>query len=305
MRVSQGGFVSILILLLATPALAADVSVSVDKVACLPIDANAIGWATVENNVPETSVRLYFRRLHEEVEDFYFVEMNPAGDGRYWGIFPHAEDEQLDRFNLRDEELLEQYRDADPADDEDYPWAWWWRAKEASTDRDPDGNLDADRIRERASVGKAEPRDWMTGLDDPTFQEWLEALENEPAEYFAAVYDVTGERIARSETDVTLVQDDCEVDLTPQQEGESENLTIGETANWQRGENAFHWLCDGVVSRIDPYDVLREDEHCRACVIAWWKRPGLIVSVPTVACVGLCGGIFDDDPGPPISPSAP
>ncbi len=305
MRLSKGGFVSVLIFLLAVPVFGAEISVTVDEVACLPIDNNGIGWATVENNIPETSVRFFFRRLHEEVEDFYYVEMNPMGEGRYWGIFPHPEDEQLDRFNLRDDELLQQFRDSDPGDDEDYLWAWWWRAKEASADRDPDDNLDTDRIREQASVGKSEPRHWLEQLDDPTFQEWLEALENEPAEFFAAVYDVEGRRIARSKTRVTLVQEKCDVELTPKQDGESENLTIGETANWQKGENVFHWLCDGIVSRLDPYDVLREDEQCRACVIAWWRRPGLIVALPTVACVGLCDGIFDDDPGLPISPSAP
>ena len=39
--------------------------------------------------------------------------------------------------------------------------------------------LDDDLIRERASLGKKLPRDWLAEMDDPTFQSWLEQLENE------------------------------------------------------------------------------------------------------------------------------
>ncbi len=302
-RVGLGVLVSLAIVGLTAPAVeaqgrdASKLKVSVDSLECLPIAENGIGWATVENNIADTTVRLYFRRLHEEVEDFYYMEMNPDGSGRYWGLFPEAEDERLERINLEDEELLEEFRDTDPDDDEDYLWAWWWRAKEASDDRDPNGNLNSDRIRERASVGKLEPRHWMGGLDDPTFQQWLQQLENEPTEYFAAVYDSQGRRVARSRTKVVEVKEECEVELDPRQEGESENLTVGETADWQRTENVFHWLCDGIVTRIDPYDVLRADDSCRGCVIAWWHQRGLLLAAPVACAGGFC------TPGEsPISP---
>jgi hypothetical protein len=293
-RVGLGVLVSLLVVLLASSVLgaqsaeAAGIEVTVEELGCLPIAENGIGWATVKNNISDTSVRLYLRRMHEEVEDFYFVEMNPAGEGRYWGIFPEAEDERLERINLEDDDLLEEFRDKDMDDDEDYLWAWWWQAKEASDDRDPNGNLDTQRIRERASVGKLEPRHWLTSLDDPTLQRWLQQLENEPTEFFAAVYDSEGRRVARSRTQVVEVKEECEVELTPQQEGESENLTVGETAGWQRGENVFHWLCDGIVTRVDPYDVLRADESCRGCVIAWWHQRGLILAAPVACAGGFC-----------------
>ncbi len=279
----------------AQPSLTAEA----EDVECLPVEDNGVGWARVVNNVPDTTVRLNFRRMHDAVEDLYYVGMNPAGQGRYWGVFPKAEDRELDRHDLIEtrEEIQEEYR-----------WAAWWREKETSEDRDPNDprdemELDDDLIRERASLGKKLPRDWLAEMDDPTFQSWLEQLENEPAEYFVSVHDAEGHQLARSPTRVTEVREDCRPDLTEQERGEAENLTVGETAHWQRDEQVFHWLCAGIVSRIDPINVLRGDGVCRACVIAWWKKKAVLLA--TAATVPAVGAVIIKDPEPTASPDAP
>ena len=244
------------ITLLASPAASAQaVSVAADDIECLPIEDNGVSWATVENNIPDTTVRLNFRRMNDAVEDLYYVLMHPAGQRRYWGVFPKAEDRALDRHDLIEtrEEIQDEYR-----------WAAWWREKERLENRDPNDphdaeELDDDLLRERASLGKKLPRDWLAEMDDPTFQSWLEQLENEPAEYYVSVHDANGQQLARSKTMVTEVRENCRVDLTPQERGEAENLTVGETAHWQRDEQVFHWLCEGIVTRIDPTNVLRGD----------------------------------------------
>ena len=217
----------------------AQISVEAEDIECLPIEDNGVGWARVTNNIADTTVRLNFRRMHDAVEDLYYVQMNPVGQGRYWGVFPKAEDRVLDRHDLIEtrEEIQEEYR-----------WALWWREKENSDHRDPNdpqdqAELDDDLLRERASLGKKLPREWLAEMDDPTFQSWLEQLENEPAEYYTSVHDAEGRQLARSPTRVTEVREDCRFDLTEQERGEAENLTVGETAAWQRDEQVFHWLC--------------------------------------------------------------
>ena len=145
-------------------SIAQEVSVAADQVACLPAGGNAVVWSTVKNNVPDTTVRLYFRRLNDVVEDLYFVEMHPAGGGRYWGVMPKAEKRKLDRHELgrrRDEAVDSQAQAA------------WWREKDSSDHRNPNKDLDDKEIKERASVGKSEARDWMVELDDADFEDWL------------------------------------------------------------------------------------------------------------------------------------
>ena len=39
-------------------------SVEAEDVECLPIANNGVAWTTVRNNVPDTTVRLNFRRMH-------------------------------------------------------------------------------------------------------------------------------------------------------------------------------------------------------------------------------------------------
>jgi len=293
-------FLPLVVLLAATAAHGQEVQVESEPVECVPIEGNAVAWAKVENLSSDAAVRLYFRRLHDVVEDLYYVEMHPAGQGRYWGVFPKAEDRELQRhaFEREREELREEQARREEAE-----WAAWWKAKELSDHRDPNEELDRDLIREKASLGRLEERHWMLEMDDDELEEWLDQLENEPAEYFTAVYDPEGQRLNRSETQVVEVRSDCEVELTPQQAGVAENLTVGETAVWQKDEEIFHWLCDGVVTRIDPLRILRADEVCRVCVIAWWKKPAVLAPAAAAAITGIV--VIDDDPPEIISEPEP
>jgi hypothetical protein len=177
------------------------------------------------------------------------------------------------------------------------PWAEWWRAKEGSNGRNPNGDLDTNEIQERASIGKNEPRTWMKTMDDAALQAWLDRQKAEPTEYLVALVDGSGKVLARSEMRLTEVRDDCRVSLTPQQQGFAKNLTVGETSAWQAEEDVFHWECTGVVTRKNASNVLRADENCRACVIAWWP-----VAAPAGAIALI--GITDDDPID-VSPSRP
>lgn len=233
------------------PAASGQPAVTADQVGCIPIGDNAVAWARVENNQPETEVRLYFRRLNDTVEDLYYMVMIADGGGRYWGVFPRPRDVEMDRHEITAE------REA---------WAKWWRAKDESQRRNPDGRLNDNLIRERASRGKTIERHWMYRLDDDQFQQWLERQQNEPTEYFVTVNDAEGRELARSETMVTEVHDDCRVELTREQRGVADNLVLGETAPWQVGEDPFHWMCSGVVTRVDTSGVLRADSRCRTCV---------------------------------------
>ncbi|MEE8277141.1 MAG: hypothetical protein V3R89_00250 [Thermoanaerobaculia bacterium] len=126
-------------------------------------------------------------------------------------------------------------------------------------------------------------RDWMEGKDRDWMEDWLERQENEAAEYFVAVHDATGTRLSRSETRLVEVRtrDDCPTDLTAQEFDRAENLTVGETTEIQAGRQVFHWLCDGIVSRIDSVGVLRADEFCRASGIG--LVPGVSPSAPPAA----------------------
>jgi hypothetical protein len=238
---------------------AQETSVTADRVQCVPAGANVAVHATVANNRPDTFTRLFFRRMNDVVEDLYYVAMYPEGDGRYWGVMPKAEKRKLDRHEI------ESRRAEGGADS---PEALWWREKEASDDRNPNKDLDPDEIRERASVGKNEQRDWMNTLGDQEFEQWLDTLEYEPVEYFAAVFGPAGNLLARSPMMIgeVLADSDCDVVLTPAQKGESQNLIVGETASWQRGKPVYHWLCDGVVARVNPEGIKRPDETCRTCV---------------------------------------
>jgi hypothetical protein len=239
---------------------AAELTVAADQVLCIPAHDNAVVTATVSGDRPGTTVRLYFRRLNDVVEDLYFVNMIPSGEeGRYWGVLPKPERRKPDRHEIaRQRQAI---ADANA-------WAAWWRVKEASDHRNPTRDLDDDKIRERASLGKLEGRDWMDQLDDAAFQEWLEDLEFEPTEYFVSVESPPGQAISQTPMMIAEVRQpsSCQVELSPEQRGEAANLVVGETASWQAGEPVFHWLCDGVVTRVGDNNIKRADESCRACV---------------------------------------
>lgn len=271
--------------------------VEVEELACLPVADNGVVRARVIDPIPDTEVRLYFRRLHHLVEDAYWIEMEPVGGGEYWATFPQPADEELERFTL-------EARRVETDQQRDHPFAAWWLVKDTSTDRDPNDDLDDDVIRERASQGRTLERDWMRSMSLEEVQDWLDEQRYEPAEYLVTVVDAQGRTLARSPLRAVSVTDDCPVDLTPQEEGFRNNLVIGETALWQQGEEPFHWLCDGIVSRVGVEDVLRADGVCRACVVAWWQRNELLI--PSLAAGGIViGDIIEGDDQPPVSPSQP
>lgn len=271
-------------------------TVTVEQLSCLPVGEHGVVRVQVENEVPGTEVRIYFRRLHVVVEDFYWIEMEPEGGGAYWAALPSPEDEVIQREELRGSRARDEERN--------YRWAAWWLAKDTSEDRDPNDDLDDDEIRERASIGKGYERDWMRSQDLEELQEWLTEQRYEPAEYFAAVVAPDGRPLARSAVRVTPVTGDCEVELSLEEKGFADNLVVGETAVWQKREGeVFHWLCDGIVSRVDFAGILRSDETCRACVIAWWKRKPILAGIAGVGAIG--GIVITDDDEPSPSPSEP
>lgn len=285
-------FAGILIAVAAVAAFAQETQVRVEPIACLPLEGNAPVHVTLEPDAAGAEVRVFFRRLSHEVEDFYYVVARPSGAGGYWAVLPDPEDRRLVKKELRGES--------------EYAWAKWWRAKETLDSRDPNPDLDSKVIRERASLGKLEKRTWMNAKDDPAFQRWLEQLQNEPAEIWVGAYDPYGKQLGRSELYIVEVkkEKECPVTLTPQQDGYASNLTVGETREWQAGEQPFHWECDGLVTRIDPAGILRADEACRACVVAWWRKPGVIIPAAILTTVGVIE-VLDDDEPKETSPSRP
>jgi hypothetical protein len=264
-------------------------TITLGELACLPSGENGVVTVRVDPPPPaEVEVRLYFRRMNLVVEDFYFTVMKASGAGTYWGIFPQPEPAEFPRKKLAS------------ASSDPNAWAKWWRAKEESDHRDPNSDLDSDLIAERASLGKRENRDWMETKDEAALESWFGQQRHEPAEYFVALHDPSGQETARSPQQVVPVRDDCTAALTPQQAGMAMNLTVGETSRWQVGKPVFHWECTGVIARVDSQRVLRGDEACRACVVGWW---------PLAAGAGVLGlvAVTDDDPDGPqeISPSRP
>lgn len=281
---------SLLAALLLVASGAGAQTITLGDLPCLPNGENAALTARIDPPpAAEIRVRLFFRRQNLEVEDFYFTEMVPIGGGNYWGIFPQPENSKFPSKKLKN-----------ASSDED-SWAKWWRAKESSDDRDPNPDLDDEVIAERASQGKREKRAWMATRDDEALQDFFEDQTTEPAEYFVALYDPYGRRLTATPMQVVPVRDDCRAALTPQQAGMAMNLTVGETSKWQIGEPVFHWECTGIVTRLDREGVLRPDEACRACVVAWWPIP------VGAATLGSIVAITEDDPGGPgeVSPSRP
>lgn len=123
---------------------------------------------------------------------------------------------------------------------------------------------------------------------------------NDHIEIYGAVVDATGKAVARSESQMVKVTSDCKVQLSEKERGVAENLTVGETSPKQQGKKVLAFLCDGVVTRINSAGVRRADEVCRACVIAWWQRKGVLIP----AAAGIVGIVVTDD-GPEPSPSRP
>jgi hypothetical protein len=74
--------------LLAATAIHAQ-TIDVEQLQCIPTGDNALVKATASNEPAGESPRLYFQwRGHGET---YWVELEPAGGGRYWGVLPRPE----------------------------------------------------------------------------------------------------------------------------------------------------------------------------------------------------------------------
>ena len=268
----KGKYLLILATLVVFAVPLAAQSISVDDLACVPLqphddDKNhALVTASATGLTHEDEVRLYFRRLNPDVEDFYYELMTSSGGGNYWGVLPDPEDHELG--------------ETDPQ---------WWRDHEAG---DPD----------RSRVGGDEERDWLSDGSDDDLQAWLEDQKSEPVEYFAAVYNASGTKTAESEMKISSVREDCRATLDDRQIGESENQTVGETAQWQNNQAVFHWECDHLVSRINYSGVKEPDAVCRACVVAvipFWIPT--TVAAAALAGVVLCvseTGVCEEDGSP-------
>lgn len=210
-----------LLLALGAASLAAQVpKIAAEQIECLPRGDNGVIHATVSPEAGGAANRLYFR--WDQDEDFYYVLMGAAGDGRYWGVPPKPDD------------------------------------------------------------------------------------KNHAVEYYVATVDPNEQVLAKSESLMAPVNDDCEVELTEQQRGVAENMTVGETTFDQVGEGIEGFLCAGVVSRINPRGVLRGDEKCRACVIAWWQQPAVMIPAAAAAVgTGIIIGKEEPKEASPVTPVAP
>jgi hypothetical protein len=126
---------------------------------------------------------------------------------------------------------------------------------------------------------------------------------NKEIEFYGVLLDGAGRELARSQILKSKVTSDCQVKLTPQQLGAAQNLTIGETSSKQLHNRVNGFLCDGIVTRVNPENIKRADETCRTCVVAWWLRKELLI--PVVGAAGLTGvtSVVSDQPEP--SPSRP
>jgi hypothetical protein len=266
---------ALLVIALAAAPLVAQ-TIEVDDLACVPLQPHSTDGSQENNHAVVTAsvtgadagseVRLYFRRLSPDVEDFYYTLMQPAGQGRYWGVLPDPEDHEITI--------------SDPGQ---------WSSHQAG---DPD----------RSRAGGEVERSWLTEGSSSDLAAWLADQTSEPVEYYGAIFNASGAQRARSDLKVASVREDCSVTLDPKQRGEAENQTIGETAQWQNNELLYHWECDHIVSRINYSGVKEADSVCRACVVA--VIPFWIPATVAAAAVGgivLCEsetGACEEDGSP-------
>jgi hypothetical protein len=123
---------------------------------------------------------------------------------------------------------------------------------------------------------------------------------NQLVQYYGALMDASGREIARSQMQKSEVKADCHIELTPQQQGVAQNLTIGETTADQAHGGVMGFLCEGVVTRVNAQNIRRSDDFCRTCVIAWWKKTEILL--PALAAAGVTSVVVDQ---PEPSPSRP
>lgn len=86
--------------------------------------------------------------------------------------------------------------------------------------------------------------------------------QNEMVEYHVHIGGPAGETMATSPIRLVAVTHDCEVELTDQEEDESDNLRVGETTADQKSRAVAWFLCDGIVERIGVDGLVRPDDFC-------------------------------------------
>jgi hypothetical protein len=121
-------------------------------------------------------------------------------------------------------------------------------------------------------------------------------------EYYGVLLNDAGAEVARSPVLTAKVTGDCRVQLNARQQGSAANLVIGETSPKQAHNKVMGFLCDGIVTRVNPENVKRGDETCRTCVVAWWARPDILVPLVGAVAGGATTIIVDH---PESSPSRP
>lgn len=124
---------------------------------------------------------------------------------------------------------------------------------------------------------------------------------NENIEYYVALVDPAGKTVARSETQLSPVRDDCAVNMTAKQLGVSNNLTVGETVPAQQGRRVLGFLCDGVVTRVNFEGIMRPDEICRGCVVPFFTKEAYLAPV----AIGAVTTVIIEPPPPETSTSRP
>jgi hypothetical protein len=147
---------------------------------------------------------------------------------------------------------------------------------------------------------------WVELQDDGIGRYWTTPPKpesrNTKVEYYAVLLDGAGAEVARSAVYTAKVTGDCKVQLTPQQYGWAQNLTIGETSPKQVHNRVEGFLCDGIVTRVNPENIRRADETCRACAIAWWQRKEILIPLIAAGAGGITTIVVDH---PESSPSRP
>jgi hypothetical protein len=201
-------------LLLVSARAGAQSSITVEQAPCFRAGDNQVVHGAATGEAAGGKARLYFR--WEERGDYYWVDTEHDGPGRFWAVPPKPE-----KRNLR-------------------------------------------------------------------------------VEYYGALLDAAGREIARSQSRKVEVKADCHVELTPQQRGFAQNLTVGETSAAQTKGEVMGFLCDGVVTRVNAQNVRRADDFCRTCVVAWWKKTEVLI--PALAAGGVTTVIVDE---PEPSPTRP
>ena len=127
-------------------------------------------------------------------------------------------------------------------------------------------------------------RDWMRSpeRDRVWLEQWLEERQQEAAEYYVAVHAPSGELIERSDVQLVDVRpaEECPTRLDAHEAGWAANLTVGETTDLQAGRQLFHWLCEGIVTRISAAGILRADDYCRPCMVGSNRTRNSHVTTP-------------------------